>query len=118
MIGEAGKQQLEIIGLEVGPKTSNHRVLIKNAYSSNGPKLKLSRIDQTMLQLPKRTTFMTNRKVQENLYARYRILDVDENSLRTRTKNKIRYFMSDLNNVNLRVWIISERYVRVFHRSL
>jgi len=71
-----------------------------------------------MLQLPKRTTFMTNRKAQENLYARYRILDVDENSTRARTKNKIRYFMSDLNNVNLRVWIISERYVRDFHRSV
>ncbi len=70
VIEQSGKQQLEIIGLEVGPKTSNHRVLIKNAYSSNGPKLKLSRIDQTMLQLPKR---ITNRKAQENLYTRYRL---------------------------------------------
>jgi len=116
MIEQSGKQQLEIIGLEVGPKTSNHQVLIKNAYSSNGPKFKLSRVDQTMLQLPKRTTFMNNRKAQENLYARYRLKY--ENSLRARTKNKIRYFMRDLNNVNLRVWIISGGYVRDFHRSL
>lgn len=67
------KQQLEIIGLECTPKnTTNHQLLIKNAHASIGPKFKLSRVDQTMLQLPKRTTFMSGRKTQENVLSRYR----------------------------------------------
>jgi hypothetical protein len=57
---------LEIIGLEIGSKTSNQQLLTKPMNS----KLKLSRVDQTMLQLPKRTTFLTGRKAQENVLSR------------------------------------------------
>jgi hypothetical protein len=78
VIEQTGKRQLEIIGLEFGPKppsntnsSSNHHLLIKNTSSSLGPRYKLSRVDQTMLQLPKRSTFMGGRKAQENVLSRY-----------------------------------------------
>jgi len=58
------KKQLEIIGLEFGPKMSS------NTNSNIIPKYKLTKIDQTMLQLPKRTTFISGRKAQEHVLSR------------------------------------------------
>lgn len=66
-------KQLEIIGLECAPKIStNNQLLIKNANSSIGSKFKLSKVDQTMLQLPRRTTFIAGRKAEENVLSRYK----------------------------------------------
>jgi hypothetical protein len=49
----------------------NHQLLTKHPNSSSiGPRFKLSRVDQTMLQLPKRTTFIAGRKAQENVLSR------------------------------------------------
>ncbi|CAF3396934.1 unnamed protein product [Rotaria sp. Silwood1] len=73
-VDQSGKKQLEIIGLELGSKISssktNHQFLIKNTTSSINSKLKLTKVDQTMLQLPKRTTFIANRRVSENIFPR------------------------------------------------
>lgn len=60
-------KRLEIIGLEFGPKISSN----PQSYTSIGPKLHLSRVNQTMLQLPKRTTFIAGRRAQENILPRY-----------------------------------------------
>ena len=59
-------KQLEIIGLEFGPKVNSNQ----QNYTSSGPKLNLSRVNQTMLQLPKRTTFIGGRRAQENILPR------------------------------------------------
>ncbi|CAF1168400.1 unnamed protein product [Adineta steineri] len=67
---EKQQQQLQIIGSEFNSKISNHQLSSKHVYSSLVPKFKLSRVDQTMLQLPKRTTFLANRKTQNNMYPR------------------------------------------------
>lgn len=58
---------LEIIGLEFGPKLSSNQ----QNYTSIGPKLNLSRVNQTMLQLPRRTTFSGGRRAQENILPKY-----------------------------------------------
>ncbi|CAF3656598.1 unnamed protein product [Rotaria sordida] len=74
LIEQSGKKSLEIIGFELGPKISsnktNHQLFIKNANSSIHSKVKLTKVDQTMLQLPKRTTFIANRRVPEKLFSR------------------------------------------------
>jgi len=71
-------KQLEIIGSEFGPKissnTTNHQLSIKNTDSSISPRFKSSKIDQNMLQIPKRATFLAGRKTQGNVLSRYRIL--------------------------------------------
>ncbi|CAF3602731.1 unnamed protein product [Adineta steineri] len=64
------QQQLQIIGSEFNSKISDHQLSSKHVYSSLVPKFKLSRVDQTMLQLPKRTTYLANRKIQNNMYPR------------------------------------------------
>ncbi|CAF0957209.1 unnamed protein product [Adineta steineri] len=64
------QQQLQIIGSEFNSKISSHQLSSKHVYSSLVPKFKLSRVDQTMLQLPKRTTYLANRKIQNNMYPR------------------------------------------------
>ncbi|UJR33151.1 hypothetical protein I4U23_020608 [Adineta vaga] len=66
------KPALEIIGSELSPKTSNQQLLSKNVYPSAIAKCKLSRVDQTLLQLPKRLTHNVNRKIYDNVYPRVR----------------------------------------------
>ncbi len=72
----------------MGPKiplnTTNDQLLIKHTNSSIVPRFKLSKIDQTSLQLPKRTTFIAGRRAQENILSRYKI---------NRKNNKTLYFV-------------------------
>ncbi|CAF3948618.1 unnamed protein product [Rotaria sp. Silwood2] len=73
-VEQSGKKQLEIIGLELTPKissnTTDHHLFIKKTNSSIDSKVKLTKVDQTMLQLPKRATFIANRRVAENIFPR------------------------------------------------
>jgi hypothetical protein len=67
------KKQLEIIGLELGPKTSSNttdiQLIITNSNSSSvdSTKVKITKVDHSMLHLSRRTPLLAKRKVPENI---------------------------------------------------
>lgn len=73
---------MEIVGLEFGGKSpssssssshiSDNHLLTKSSNTVNDRKVKLTKVDQTLLQVPRRTTFIANRKIAENVFPRYR----------------------------------------------
>ncbi|CAF0943191.1 unnamed protein product [Adineta ricciae] len=64
---------IEIPALEiVGTRRSNPQISSKHVYSSVIPKCKLTRVDQTILQLPKRLTNNISRKAHENFHSKTR----------------------------------------------
>lgn len=76
MVEQAAVKQLQIIGLELGPKrslfnTNDYQSMLKNAHSGSDRRIKLARVDQSVLQLPRRTAFTYNRRVPEHTLSRY-----------------------------------------------
>ncbi|CAF4322960.1 unnamed protein product [Rotaria socialis] len=65
------KKQLELIGLQLRPKTSSNttdiQLIITNSKSSIASKVKVTKVDYPMLHLSRRIPWLAKRKVPENI---------------------------------------------------